>query len=139
MKELSTSEALELGVSTCHHQMDNGEKRFRLSTQFGSSYILTLSPDKAAWQNSHYHKEKREFYIVEKGWILMAMLDDEGVIIKKISEDESIMMPLGVKHNVFISENTILHTVKYGTEETDWNPSPELDELVKDIDTSKYI
>ena len=69
----------------------------------------------------------------------MAMLDDEGVIIKKIGEDESVMMPLGVKHNVYISENTILHTVKYGTEDMDWNPCPELDELVKDIDINKYI
>lgn len=139
MKELSTSEALEMGVSTCHHQMDNGEKRFRLSTQFGSSYILTLSSPNAAWQNSHYHEEKREFYIVEAGWILMVMLVDEGLTIRKIGKDESVMMPVGVKHNVYIAENTIVHTVKYGTKETDWNACPELDELVKDIDIGKYV
>lgn len=36
MKELSTKEALESGISTYHNEMDNGEKRFRLSTQSGS-------------------------------------------------------------------------------------------------------
>ena len=79
MKELSTKEALESGISTYHNEMENGEKRFRLSTQSGSSYILTLSPPESAWQNSHYHEKKKEFYVVEKGWVLMVTLENVEV------------------------------------------------------------
>lgn len=139
MKELSTKEALELGISTYHNEMDNGEKRFRLSTQTGSSYILTLSPSEASWQNSHYHEKKKEFYVVEKGWVLMVTLENEKMNIKKLEADECFFVPVGTKHNIYISENTVLHTVKFGTEEMDWNPCPDLDEMLKAVKVENYL
>ena len=139
MKELSAKEALEYGVSTYHNQMDNGEKRFRLSTQSGSSYILSIDPAENAWQNSHYHEKKKEFYVVEKGWILIAVLEEDGVKIRKLGADESMFVPSGVKHNVYMTTDAIVHTVKYGTEEMDWIPCPELDEMLKTVEVEEFI
>ena len=43
MRKLTDEEALTYGIQPIHHQMDNGEQRFRLTRDTGSSYILTLS------------------------------------------------------------------------------------------------
>ena len=74
MRKLTNDQALEFGVQPVHHQMNNGELRFRLTRDTGSSYILALGTNQSGWQSSHIHHRKREFYIVEQGWILTSAL-----------------------------------------------------------------
>ena len=131
MKQLTDKEAAALGVSAVHHEMDNGELRFRLVSEAGSSYILTRSTGQNGWQSSHVHHKKQEFYVVEKGCALFALLQNGEVQFQKLQENESLAIPTGVPHNVLLSENALLHTVKYGTPEEDWHPCPELDALLE--------
>lgn len=77
MRKLTNDQALEFGVQPVHHQMNNGELRFRLTRDTGSSYILALGTNQSGWQSSHIHHRKREFYIVEQGWIVIALWQSE--------------------------------------------------------------
>lgn len=133
MKQLSDTEAKEYGMYTAHHEMDNGELRFRLISESGSSYILTKSTENNGWQKSHVHYQKQEFYLVEKGEVYIALLIDNEVQIKKLCENDSMLIPLGVPHNVLMSDHALLHTIKYGTTEEDWTGCEELDRLLGDI------
>ena len=60
MREISSEQARQMGIDTAHHEMDNGERRFRLMRNQDSSYILTSSAEAEGWQNSHVHHEKKE-------------------------------------------------------------------------------
>lgn len=133
MKKITEIEANDLGIKTIHHEMDNHEKRFRLVTNT-SSYILTLSSNEMKWQNSHVHYEKKEFYLIEKGWAIIALWDKKELTIKKLYKDDSIFIPIGVAHNLLLSSDAILHTIKYGSEKEDWNPCIELDEMLTKIE-----
>src|ERR1700726_80882 len=72
MENISTDLASELGISTSHSRMDNGELRYRLVAKDGSSYIRTEASAGGGWQNSHYHKILQETYIVEDKWLAFA-------------------------------------------------------------------
>lgn len=134
MKLISPQEAEKMGIQTVHHEMDNGEKRFRLSTESGSSYILTLNSGESGWQNSHVHFRKKEFYIVEKGWVLLILWKKpEQPQVIRLGEDDSCLVPANISHNLFVSAGTVFHTVKYGSKDTDWNACPELDELIREM------
>lgn len=139
MKQLSDKDADSYGIRTIHHEMENGEMRFRLVSENGSSYILTKSSVHNGWQNSHVHYQKREFYIVEKGFAFIALLVGNEVKIEKLRENDSLSIPVGVAHNVLMSDNAILHTVKFGTQDEDWNGCPELDELLSDFEADDFL
>ena len=132
MRQLFDREAKEYGIYTAHHEMDNGELRFRLISESGSSYILTKSTGDNGWQKSHVHYKKQEFYLVEKGIAWIALLRDGKVQIKQLYENDSMLIPLGVPHNVRMSDNAVLHTIKYGTQDEDWNGCEELDRLLSE-------
>lgn len=131
MRKLTNDQALDSGIQTVHHQMDNGELRFRLTRDTGSSYILTLSAKQSGWQFSHVHHQKREFYIVEQGWIVIALRQAEQLTFRRLGLDDSFMLPPGMPHNVYLSEGTVLHTVKYGSTDVDWEAAPELDDQLR--------
>ena len=131
MLKLTDKEALEFGIQPVHHQMDNGELRFRLTRDTGSSYILTLSAEQSGWQSSHVHLRKREFYIVEQGWIVLALRQSEQLTFRRLGPNDSFMLPPGLPHNVYLSEGSVLHTVKYGSADADWEAAPELDEKLR--------
>ena len=139
MKQLSDKEASRYGICTIHHEMDNGEKRFRLVSEHGSSYILTQGNATAGWQNSHIHYHKKEYYVIEQGWAFLARLIDGKLTIDKYGESDSFFIPAGVAHNIFLSENALLHTVKFGTAEEDWNSSQELDALLSDVAVQDFL
>ena len=134
MKRLSQKDAESYGIRTAHHEMDNGELRFRLTSERGSSYILTQSTAKNGWQNAHVHYRKNEFYLVEEGSVLIARLVDGELKIDKLEKHDSLHIPPNIPHNVLMSEGAILHTVKYGSQDEDWNPCPELDRLLCGVD-----
>lgn len=128
MKQITIEEADKLGIQAIHHEMDNGEKRFRLTAKTGSSYILTVNGGEAGWQKSHVHFQKKEFYIIEKGWALLVLWEKprEPKVIR-LNADDSWLVPANVAHNLFVSADSVFHTVKYGTADADWNGCPELD------------
>ena len=131
MLKLTDKQALEFGIQPVHHQMDNGELRIRLTRDTGSSYILTLSAEQSGWQSSHVHLRKREFYIVEQGWIVLALRQSEQLTFRSLGPNDSFMLPPGLPHNVYLSEGSVLHTVKYGSADADWEAAPELDEKLR--------
>lgn len=142
MKDISAEKARSLGIETVHQVMDNGERRFRLVSSDGSSYIRTEGSNEGGWQNSHYHKSLTEFYIVQSGWLVYAELSADGnLTLKYMGQGESISVKPMNHHNIYMSPFTVTHVVKYGSGgiKADWSPSPELDNLTKHIPESHLI
>ena len=135
MKEIKNNELNEYGIITKHHIMDNGEKRFRLIGDDGSSYIRTESSINSGWQNSHYHTTIKELYLVQKGTVIFAELINDKTNIKKYTEGEFFISNPMISHNVYMFPNTITHTIKFGDcSKTDWNECKEFDDIIKTID-----
>jgi len=139
MRRLSDHEAEQYGVRSVHHEMENGELRFRLVNENGSSYILTQSTSHTGWQKAHVHYLKREFYVVEKGIVLIVLLEENKLKLHRLCENDSLSIPSGIAHNVLMSDHAILHTVKYGSQESDWNACPELDEMLAGMDPDRLL
>lgn len=134
---ISFEEAKSLGVETAYHLMDNGEKRFRLINNDGSSYIRTEGSENGSWQNSHYHQTLKELYVVQQGWIAYAELDEQNQFSLRILEkDDSVMVPPLRSHNIYMSSLAVTHVIKFGGNreiKPDWFASPQLDLLTKHI------
>ena len=67
---------------------------------------------------------------MEQGWILIALLRGSQLEFHRLRADESLFVEPGVPHNVYISADSLVHTVKYGSSTTDWTPWPALDQLL---------
>ncbi|HVW82855.1 MAG TPA: hypothetical protein VHC68_02860 [Candidatus Paceibacterota bacterium] len=138
MPALKPEEITALGVVFSSHAMDNGETRHRVLRQ-GYGYILTIMPpDGGGWQNSHYHKEIKEQYTVQEGWICYACLvpgGNNGGVSFKIYTAGQTFTTGTEPHNVYMPGGAVIHTVKHGMTslEKDWFPSPELDLLTKEV------
>ncbi|MGP1907981.1 cupin domain-containing protein [Metabacillus sp. JX24] len=133
-QKISFEEAKKDGIKINFDQMENGEKRYRLVGSDGSGYCRTLGSNKGAWQNSHYHKAATEIYIVQSGWIVYGEIDlNRNCKLNYLKEGESVTVSPLVHHNVFMSSNSVVHTIKCGkTDSTaDWFPSYELDNYTK--------
>ena len=135
MKDIKNEELANYGIDIKCNIMDNGEKRFRLVGDDGSSYIRTEATKDGGWQNSHYHTTIKEMYLVQRGQIILVELKNGETIIKKYSEGEFCITNLMIPHNVYMYPNTVTHTVKFGNcTKPDWNEYKELDEIVKKIE-----
>jgi len=122
------------GISFNKEVMENGELRIRLSSQDGSAYIRTESGESGAWQNSHYHLDLEETYIVQKGWVGFAELVEGSLTLKIEKENALYTVKPMVHHNLYLPANAVIHTVKHGrAKEGDWHESKELDVLTKDL------
>jgi len=133
-KEITPEEALLCGIKTHHEQMENGEKRFRLVSDDGAGSCRTQTPEKAVWQNSHYHRHAKELYVVQEGWLIFAEMLTDAAHFRKYEAGDFFVTRRLVAHNLYAGENTVLHTVKFGeTVQDDWFPSPELDRVTKEI------
>lgn len=141
-KRLSDDEARALGVETLHQLMDNGERRFRLISSDGTSYIRTEASGEGGWQNSHFHKELTEFYVVQSGWLVYAELSAEGKLsLRRMKQGEAILVIPFTSHNLYMSPYTVTHVVKYGVNvtQTDWFPSSDLDKRTKHLPESELL
>lgn len=141
-KTISNEEARELGIETLHQLMDNGERRFRLISSDGTSYIRTEAPNEGGWQNSHFHKELTELYVVQSGWLVFAELSSEGKLsLRRMVQGDSILVNPFIHHNLYMSPRTVTHVIKFGSNVTqpDWFPSSELDKLTKYIAESELL
>lgn len=133
-RKLSQNELEKLGITTLHEMMDNGELRFRLNASDGSSYIRTVSCNEGAWQNAHYHTTLREMYIIQSGWVVMVEVIDGKLKFNKYSAGEYFVSTPLIHHNLFVSANAVIHTVKYGDLSViDWVEDVELNKLTHDI------
>lgn len=107
------------GICIKHGQMEtNNELRFRLNCSDGSAYIRTQTSDKSdGWQNVHYHKQVRETYIVEQGWIGYIEIKDGKIRSKKYKAGDLFTTIPGIAHNIYMPVKAIIHTVKHGAGE----------------------
>ena len=127
--------AAAYGIEARHESMPNGELRFRLYGPDGNGYIRTVAGECGAWQNSHYHRQVRETYIVERGWMVLAEWDEnqQDVALTRFDEGCVVTTSVGREHNVYLPTNAVIHTVKHGAKsaEPDWHPAEKLDRLTK--------
>ncbi|MEO0502693.1 MAG: cupin domain-containing protein [Pseudomonadota bacterium] len=137
-REIGQREATdEFGVSVSHEQMENGELRFRLNSRDGSAYIRTHAGKtdggrSSGWQNAHYHKHSKETYIVQSGLLILATRDGQHVLYQSFAPGEAVSTQPYVSHNVFLREDTVVHTVKTGSDQTnDWHADLDLDAETK--------
>lgn len=68
---------------------------------------------------------------MDKGGSWIALRQAEQLTFRRLGPDESFMLPPGLPHNVYLSEGSVLHTVKYGSADADWEAAPELDEKLR--------
>jgi hypothetical protein len=130
---ISNEAAAELGVSTRHELMANGEQRFRLTSDDGSSYIRTVS-EVGGWQSSHYHVTLLETYILQAGNAALAELIDGKLDLNWLHPGDVRTMRPGVHHNVYMAPGAVMHTVKHGVGgSADWHASDALDALTKTL------
>ncbi len=134
MTKLSDQEAREqFGAATDHERMPNGEVRLRLKAADGSGYIKTVQPGVGAWQKSHLHSVLVETYVVQKGWMaLVELAEDEPKVTIHLPGDVISTRP-SVAHNVYLTANAVIHTVKQGGAD-DWMACERLDALVSSWD-----
>jgi hypothetical protein len=115
MREISAAQASrDFGIATKHHEMDNGERRFRLLKNDGTAYIRTEAIASSGWQNSHFHKAVRETYIVQAGWVAFAELISSELVIRVLEPGDVVTTQPMVVHNVYLSGDAVIHTVKHG-------------------------
>jgi hypothetical protein len=115
------------GIEAKYYTMPNREKRFSLNcSNDGSAYIRTQA-DKGAkgWQTSHYHRGLSETYIVQKGSIIYAEFVDNEIFTRRYVTGEMFTTKKKIPHNVYMMENTVIHTVKHG--ETEKHPRKNAD------------
>jgi len=133
---LTEKEALTHGISTHHEQMDNGELRFRLIANDGSSCVRIQAPDSGRWQNSHFHEALSELYVVQKGWIVFVEYGRATgtCSFQKIQTGETCLSRADVPHNVYLTVDSAHYCVKFGAlAANDWIAFPALDELTKHL------
>lgn len=116
------------GITVRHGRMStNGELRFRLKCADGTAYIRTQTTGQSqGWQNPHFHKFSRETYIVERGWIGYAELAQGRLRQRLYVAGQTFTTEPLVVHNIFMSADSVIHTVKHGLDgcgesKSDWH------------------
>lgn len=124
------------GMSARHDRMPWGELRFRLMGDDGNGYCRTVAGS-GGWQNSHVHRRTTETYIVESGWMVMAVADEAGAPrLQRYGPGMVITAPIDLAHNVYLPAGAVVHTVKHGcvAGEIDWEAAPALDAALAGVD-----
>lgn len=116
-------------------KMPNTETRYRIKIDDNTLYSITKSGEELAWQNSHYHTNCNELYLVQKGKVLIVMQEAEKITKKIIETGEMIAIKPNISHNIYMFENTETCVLKYGdVKQNDWHPDKILDSVCKNID-----
>ncbi|PWW40827.1 MULTISPECIES: cupin domain-containing protein [Paenibacillus] len=128
-------------VITTFEQMANGERKYKMVSADGSYYCRTIASSQGGWQNSHFHNHITEFYVVQSGWIAYAnFANDQTLEIRVMGEGDHIIVEPGVHHNLYMSANSVIHTIKYGLNtHSDWSASPELDSVTQALMESELL
>ena len=138
---LTDQQAKELGVTTRHERMDNGELRFRLCVSDGSSYIRTEASGQSGWQNSHLHRYVHELNVIQQGTMLVVEERNGDLVPRVLRTGDFYLCPLNVPHNSYLLPGTVAHTVKYGQALPDvaWGAWPKLDLRCRALDVEALI
>jgi len=141
---ISSEEAASVyGVSAMHQQMHNGELRVRLMANDGNGYIRTVAAKKGSWQNSHHHKRSFETYVVERGWMAVALSGNATgePIISLFQEGQIYTTKVGEVHNVYLPAGAIIHTVKHGNRNapSDWHGIKEFDKKTRSLSEEELL
>jgi len=144
MTEIDSTEAREKhGIYCVHQQMPNREFRFRLKKVDGTGYIRTEASGVGAWQESHYHKQVRETYIVQAGWMAYAERLPNGQPEITIHREGGLFTTQpGIIHNVFMPANSVIHTIKHGmcnSEDRRTDGTEEFDRFCTGLTTEEAI
>ena len=138
---LTDRQAKDLGITTRHERMDNGELRFRLCACDGSSYIRTEASDQSGWQNSHLHRYVHELNVIQQG-VMLVVEEHDGVLVPRVLRTgDFYLCPLNVPHNSYLLPGTVAHTVKYGQDlpDVDWVACPWLDPRCRALDVDALV
>ncbi|NMO98176.1 cupin domain-containing protein [Paenibacillus lemnae] len=139
---MSIEEAQLKGINVNFESLENGQIKYKLDGPEGSSYCRTVGAEKGSWQNSHYHQTLFELYVVQEGWIAYAEIDPAGKCeIRILEEGDTVIVEPFVHHNIFLSSNSIIHTVKYGKSSAgiDWFSSEKLDDYIQEFTEDEII
>ena len=83
-------------------KMPNTEIRYRVKIDENTIYSITKSGEYPAWQNSHYHKNCKEIYYVQKGKMKIITKEKEFVYCRLLSKGDKIVIDENISHNVFL-------------------------------------
>lgn len=114
MTTLSIDECKKCGVTFGGEFMPNNELRFRLNSRDGSAYIRTVAAPDSGWQNAHHHKGSLETYIVQSEWMAFATQHGNERAVRFYFPGQVVSSSPGEDHNVFLSGDAVIHTVKHG-------------------------
>jgi mannose-6-phosphate isomerase-like protein (cupin superfamily) len=143
-KPISTERAQrDHGITTDHECMENGELRFRLIGNDGSSYSRTVASKDGAWQNSHSHAAFQELYLVEFGWMALATPARSAISphIQILYPGNVCVTPVGQVHNVYLPGNAVIHTIRFGVRgpQPRWEPEPSFDLQTKCLSETEIL
>jgi hypothetical protein len=133
----------EYGISADHECMETGELQFRLIGSDGNGYSRTVATKNGGWQNSHSHSAFQELYLVESGWIALATPSStrKSPHIRVLREGTSRVTLLGQVHNVYLSANTVIHTIRFGVRgaQPRWEAAPLFDPQTQSLSESDIL
>lgn len=116
-------------------KMPNTETRYRIKLDDDTLYSITKSGEKLSWQNSHYHKNCNELYLVQKGKVLIVIKEKDKIFHKVLNESQMLVIKPNIPHNIYMFEDAETCVLKYGdVKEKDWYPDEDLDNVCKSID-----
>lgn len=135
MRKVILSESADHRITASFEEMQNGELRFRLMDGDRNGYIRTIAGHGGGWQNSHHHASAFETYIVERGWIAVATLENGELKIRICEPGGVFTIPPGIAHNLYLCRELTIHTVKHGSVGAgpDWISDKVLDEMTHAI------
>lgn len=136
MKEIINNSFLsENNIHIENEKMPNGENRFRVRWKDNSGVNITNSGNTPNWQNAHYHKSCKELYVVQKGKIIMALIENGEVQYKVLEQGDSIVIGPLTSHNVYMYKNSMTYVIKFDNiSENDWFYDEKLDKISKEYD-----
>lgn len=76
------------------------------------------------------HKRCREYYVVQSGWMAFAYLGTQDELCLSVHEPgDFLFVPPLRRHNVYLPQNAVIHTIKIDGPSDDWHAHPPLDVL----------
>lgn len=115
-------------------KMPNTEIRYRFKIDENTIYSITRSGEYPAWQNSHYHKNCKEIYYVQKGKMKIITKEKDFVYCRLLSKGDKIVIDENISHNVFLYKDTEICVLKYGNIlNSNWYSDKKLDNICKSI------
>ena len=115
-------------------KMPNTEIRYRVKIDENTIYSITKSGEYPAWQNSHYHKNCKEIYYVQKGKMKIITKEKEFVYCRLLNKGDKIVVDEEISHNIFLYKDTEICVLKYGNIlNSNWYSDKLLDSICKSI------